>query len=77
MPLETYVTAERLIWGTGGISGLCELSLACLSVLYLKLLQLQKRKSLLVNNVDLESIMRSQSVKREVILEYVVFYDEL
>lgn len=43
MPLETYVTAERLIWGTGGISGLCEISLVCLSVLYFKLLQLQKK----------------------------------
>lgn len=32
----------------------------------------KKRMSLLVNDVDLESIMRSQSVKEEVILENVV-----
>lgn len=32
----------------------------------------KKRMSLLDNDVDLESIMRSQSVKEEVILENVV-----
>lgn len=45
MSLETYAEAERLICGTGGISRLCEVSLARLSVLYLELLQLQKRMS--------------------------------
>jgi len=53
-PSETYVAAEGLICaGTWGIGRLREIGLARLSVLYLKLLQLQEKMSLLVDDVGL------------------------
>lgn len=55
--LETYVAVEQLICGgTGGIGPLCGIGPARLSVLYLKLLQLQQKMSLLVHDAPPEHI---------------------